>query len=103
MARYRDIANELRERITNGEFPVGTALPPIADLQAEYDVAGLNTIRQAQRLLANDGLVEPRQGVGVYVISLVPSPPATTLLGELKITRAALDRSIALLERAGEN
>jgi len=102
MARYREVADDLRRRIESGEFPIGSPLPPIAHLMEYYDVPGLNTIRQAQRLLADEGLLEPRHGSGVFVISTESRPPATTVLAELKASRAALDRAIALLERAGD-
>lgn len=36
-----------------------------------YDVPSLNTIRQAHRVLGDEGLVKPEQGRGVYVLSLV--------------------------------
>lgn len=102
MARWRDVADDLRRRIGAGEFGVGDQLPPIHQLQAEYDVPSLTTIRQAQQLLAAEGLLEPRRGVGVFVAATSAPPAAATLLSRLKDARAALDRVIAELERAGE-
>ncbi len=58
----------MHHRITAGEFSPGQQLPSIAALQEHYDVPGLNTIRQAQQLLVDDGLVETRQGVGAFVL-----------------------------------
>jgi DNA-binding transcriptional regulator YhcF (GntR family) len=69
MSRYTDIADALRTRIQSGEFPVGSQLPSIAALQDEYNVRGLNTIRAAQQLLSEEGMVETRQGVGAFVVS----------------------------------
>lgn len=69
MARYTEIADSLRTRIQSGEFPVGSQLPSIAALQDQYNVRGLNTIRAAQQLLSDEGMVETRQGVGAFVIS----------------------------------
>lgn len=102
VARYRDIADDLRRRIVAGEFPVDTPLPPITHLMEYYDVPALNTIRQAQRLLADEGLLEPRHGSGVFVVSTEPRPQMTTMLAELKAARAALDRAIGLLAHAGD-
>jgi len=59
MARYHEVAASLRERIQAGEFPIGSRLPPISRLQGEYDVSGLNTIREAQQRLVKEGLLEP--------------------------------------------
>ena len=103
MARYRDIAEDLRRRIAGGEFSPGQQLPSIAALQEHYDVPGLNTIRQAQQLLVDDGLVETRQGVGAFVLRTEPEPRAVDVLTELRFARTALSRAIAALERAEIN
>ena len=100
MARYREIAEELRRRIASGEFSPGQQLPTISALQEHYDVPGLNTIRQAQQLLVDDGLVETRQGVGVFVLRTDPKPRVVDVLAELRQARAALTRAITALERA---
>ncbi|MFI6031651.1 GntR family transcriptional regulator [Amycolatopsis magusensis] len=72
MSRYREIADVLRGRIEHGEYPVGSRLPGIAALQKEFGVPGLNTIRGAQQVLIEEGMLEARQGVGVFVISSTP-------------------------------
>jgi DNA-binding GntR family transcriptional regulator len=69
MAKYREIADDLRRKIQAGVYPVGSQLPTIAELQAEYGVPGLNTIRAAQQLLVDEGMIETRQGIGAFVIS----------------------------------
>lgn len=99
MARYREIYEDLRRRVISGENPVGERLPSIAELQERYDVPGLNTIRQALQLLADDGLVESRQGVGTFVLSHQPTPRQVDVLAELRAARTALNRAIAALER----
>lgn len=71
MAKYQEIADSLRTRIQSGEFSVGERLPSISSLQDEYGVPGLNTIRVAQQLLVDEGMLETRQGVGAFVISTV--------------------------------
>ena len=74
VARYRDIAQDLKTRIAAGEFAPGDQLPSIASLMQHYKVPGLNTIRQAQQLLVDDGLLETRQGVGSFVLRAARSP-----------------------------
>jgi DNA-binding GntR family transcriptional regulator len=103
VARYREIYQDLHARITSGEFGVGQQLPAVATLQEHYEVPGLNTIRQAQQLLVDDGLLETRQGVGAFVISVVPRPRETDVLAELYDARAALARAIVALERGREH
>ncbi|MFL6163569.1 MAG: GntR family transcriptional regulator [Jatrophihabitantaceae bacterium] len=88
-------------RIGAGEFGIGDRLPPIQQLQEHYGVPSLTTIRQAQQLLAAEGLLDRRRGVGVFVAATSAPPAAETLLSRLKDARAALDRAIAELERAG--
>ncbi|MDN5854878.1 MAG: GntR family transcriptional regulator, partial [Actinomycetia bacterium] len=64
MSRYREIADDLRERIQSGEFPVDSRLPGIIALQERYDVRGLNTIRAAQQALVQEGILRTERGVG---------------------------------------
>ncbi|GAB3866302.1 hypothetical protein GCM10029963_79420 [Micromonospora andamanensis] len=98
--RYQEIANDLRRRLAAGEWPVGTTLPGISDLQEEYDVSGLNTIRQAQRVLADEGLLNPVQGRGTFVTAL-PGPPGdpATLKQALDELRVALAQTQTALTR----
>jgi DNA-binding FadR family transcriptional regulator len=65
-----------------------------------YKVPGLNTIRQAQQLLVDDGLVETRQGVGPFVLRAEPLPRPVDVLAELRAARSAVNRAIDALEKA---
>lgn len=65
-SRYRAIAADLTEKIRSGRYRPGDALPSQRGLSAEYGVT-LMTLRQALRLLSDDGLVVQRQGRGTYV------------------------------------
>ncbi len=93
MSKHVDIANALRERIRAGEFPVGTMLPGISDLQAEYDAA-LNTIRAAQGVLRDEGVLRITQGVGAEVIA-VPAGNERQLIATI---RTALNQLEATLD-----
>lgn len=92
--RYQEVADDLRRRLASGEWPVGTSLPGISELQEEYDVAGLNTIRQAQRLLADEGLLNPVQGRGTFVTALPAAP------GDAAALKRALDELRTTLAQA---
>jgi GntR family transcriptional regulator len=65
-ARYRQVANELRNAIKRGEFPPGSALPSQPDLARRY---GLNqtSINRAIALLRAEGLVRVEHGRGAFV------------------------------------
>ncbi|MEW2389629.1 FCD domain-containing protein [Streptomyces venezuelae] len=64
-------AGRLRGQITDGTWPVGTKLPGETTLAQELGV-GRSTVREALRALAGAGLVQPRQGSGVFVIATQP-------------------------------
>lgn len=59
---------QLRERISTGEWPVGTRIPAEPAL-VELLGVGRNTVREAVQSLVHSGLVERRQGSGTYVLS----------------------------------
>lgn len=61
-------ADHLREQITEGHWPVGTRIPGETTLARTLGV-GRSTIREAVRTLATLGLLQSRQGAGVFVIA----------------------------------
>ncbi|TQL01285.1 FadR/GntR family transcriptional regulator [Cellulomonas sp. SLBN-39] len=64
-----DVAVEaLRARISSGEWPVGSRIPPEPAL-VELLGVGRNTVREAVQSLVHAGLLERRQGSGTYVLS----------------------------------
>lgn len=65
-ARYRQVADDLRDAISRGTYPSGTALPSQPTLAREY---GLNqtSISRAIALLEAEGLVRTEHGRGSYV------------------------------------
>ncbi|GCE76331.1 FadR/GntR family transcriptional regulator [Cellulomonas biazotea] len=58
----------LRSRISAGEWPVGSRIPPEPALVDLLGV-GRNTVREAVQSLVHAGLLERRQGSGTYVLS----------------------------------
>jgi DNA-binding FadR family transcriptional regulator len=70
-------AAQLREQVTGGAWPVGTRLPGEVALAEELGV-GRSTVREAIRALAGEGLLQPRQGSGVYVVATSPRPDLAT-------------------------
>ncbi|WP_433473063.1 FadR/GntR family transcriptional regulator [Spirillospora sp. CA-142024] len=64
-------AQRLRDQIAGGAWPVGTKLPGETTLARELGV-GRSTVREALRALAGAGLVQARQGAGVFVIATEP-------------------------------
>src|SRR3954449_6257021 len=58
----------LRAQITTGEWPVGSRIPTEPELVEQLGVAR-NTVREAVRALAHNGLLDIRQGSGTYVVA----------------------------------
>jgi GntR family transcriptional repressor for pyruvate dehydrogenase complex len=60
------VAQELLKKIEDGEFGPGTRLPTEPVLSEQFGVSR-TVVREAISRLKNEGVVEPRQGSGVYV------------------------------------
>ena len=65
---YIQMYNLLRIDIENGVYSPGERLPSEVELEAKYNTSRI-TIRKAISLLANDGYVSVRQGLGTIVAS----------------------------------
>jgi len=69
MTKYESVANDLVDRISNGEFNETKKLPTEDQLVEEYKVSK-NTIRNAIRVLMKSGLVYLIQGSGIFIREL---------------------------------
>jgi len=87
---YRQIADQIRTLIRNGEFTPGSRLPPERDLARELGVSR-PTVREALIALEVEGLVDVRIGSGIYVRAM-PSADARgaadALAGPFELLRA---------------
>ncbi|MEM7774674.1 MAG: GntR family transcriptional regulator [Pseudomonadota bacterium] len=63
---YHQVAEIFRQRIADGEWRQGEKLPSLDALIAELGVARV-TVREAIKLLRNDGLLKPERGRGTVV------------------------------------
>ena len=70
---YRKIALAIAAAISDGRYSPGDKLPSERELAEEFRVSR-PTIRDAMIALEFQGLVEARQGSGVYVTAAVPVP-----------------------------
>ena len=66
--RYHQIAQSLRERMTEGRLAPGARLDNQRRLAQEFGVT-LMTLRQALEVLERDGLIARRHGLGTFVAS----------------------------------
>jgi DNA-binding GntR family transcriptional regulator len=70
-SRYRDIAGRLQKEIRLGHTDVGQLLPTETELMARYG-ASRQTVREALRILMDQGLIVRRAGLGSVVIAAEP-------------------------------
>lgn len=78
----QQIAEQVRGAMLSGDLPAGQRLPSENELADEYHVSR-PTIREAMRLLAADGLVQPRRGAAGGTFTSLPAPEAVAAsLGE---------------------
>lgn len=61
------MAGEIRQRILSGDLAVGAQLPNELQLAEQYGVSRA-VVREAIRILAQEGLVEVRRGLGTFAI-----------------------------------
>ncbi|MGW4705771.1 FadR/GntR family transcriptional regulator, partial [Streptomyces sp. NPDC004285] len=92
-------AERLREQIVGGQWPVGTKLPGETTLARELGV-GRSTVREALRALAGAGLVQPRQGAGVFVIATRPAEDWPARLRRAAVTDVYEVRMLVEVEAA---
>jgi len=66
------VVDALRKRIGEGEFGPGEKLPTESQLTTHFGVSR-TVVREAIAALAADGMVQPRQGAGVFVMAQASS------------------------------
>jgi GntR family transcriptional regulator len=76
---YRQLAQDLRARIDDGEFSVADQMPTEARLSADYRTSRI-TVRHALALLEQEGLVHREQGRGSFI------RPRTIAVGPRRLT-----------------
>lgn len=70
---YKQVTDDLRERIRSGELPAGARLQSLAELSGHYGVSR-DVAREAIGVLRAEGLIETRQGSGTFVRAFARIP-----------------------------
>lgn len=108
--KYRRLAEELRQQITDGDLGPGDRLPSHAELRARYGVTQ-PTVERAYALLEQDGLIDrfERRGVFVRGTHRASSPGAPiamadsrTIVAIARPDQSFFDRCVELLFRHAE-
>lgn len=63
---YQQLADQLATQLLDGSPPEGEALPSVRNLASHYLINPL-TVSRALQALVDNGLVESRRGLGMYV------------------------------------
>lgn len=95
---YKQIADHLRTVIARGQLREGDQLPSEAQLMEHYGVARM-TIRNALRLLQDEGLVTSEHGRGSYVRS---RPPVRRLASDRFAQRHRKEGKAAFVAEAAQ-
>lgn len=86
------VGESLRAAIASGQYSPGDKLPSEVELTETHGVSR-TVVREAVAALRSDGLVEVRQGAGIYVLSQdAPAPSGR------KIDRARVSSDLEVLE-----
>lgn len=63
---WRQIRQEIQAKIDSGIWKPGDKLPTTKELAEQYETSGV-TVRKAVDILIEAGVLEGRQGIGVFV------------------------------------
>lgn len=66
MTKWQDIADELRQAISRGDYPPGSLIPKEPELMAAFGT-GRDPVRRAVAQLTAEGILEPRRRRGTIV------------------------------------
>ena len=64
---YRQLRDLVAERIMDGSFPEGEAVPSVRQVASDYQINHL-TVGKAYQELVDAGLLEKRRGLGMFVV-----------------------------------
>ena len=68
---YKQLKARVVAMLLDGSLPIGAALPSVRQLAAEYQLNPI-TVSRAYQELADEGLIDKRRGVGMFVSDAGP-------------------------------
>lgn len=77
MSKYKDIAEDIRNKIKNQEYTYGQKLPYEYILCMSYQ-CNKETMKKALDILVKEGLIIRRRGAGTFVKDFDPSIESST-------------------------
>jgi DNA-binding GntR family transcriptional regulator len=64
--KWRQVADIIRARISDGTYPPGSRVPSVVQLTAEFGIAAV-TAQKVMRALRDEGVIRTELGMGSYV------------------------------------
>jgi GntR family transcriptional regulator len=95
---YRQLHDRLVELIVDGALPEGSPLPSIREISAEHRINHI-TVAKAVQLLVDEGFVEKRVGLGMFVAQ--GGPAALTDAEKQKFLRQEWPHIVKKIQRLG--
>ena len=97
LALYRQIADQIKDRICDGRLPAGARLPTVRQMAADAGVTRL-TVQNAYGELQGDGWIEATVGRGTFVSSTAGMHPELSEFGR-DVTPDAVIQDIVQLDQ----
>lgn len=91
MTLFEKISDELSEKIRNGNYSAGEALPNETDLQKQYSVSR-TTVRKAIDNLVDENMVIRKKGVGLFVAPSISNQNILEMTGVMKSENIQIDK-----------
>ncbi|WP_010525901.1 GntR family transcriptional regulator [Nesterenkonia sp. F] len=89
-AEYVHLYRQMRSKIGTGQWVVGQQVPSLAELKREFGGPSATTIRNAQQMLVDEGMLRIERGRGAFVTAREPSG-AIDIAAVLEQARAHLE------------
>lgn len=83
---YVQLARIIRDRAIGGAYELGAKVPSENDLVGEFGV-NRETARAAYRLLAEEGMILSRRGLGTFLVALPPRRELVVAGGDVVAAR----------------
>lgn len=92
------VAEDIRQRVRDGEYEVGAKLPPLRELRQAYGVAEV-TVHNAIRELQREGVLVSSAGRGTYVNAIPEGRESADDVDQLRRDVATLSSRVERLEK----
>lgn len=95
---YVRLSSTLRSKIVDGEWKIGDQIPTVIQLSELYDVSKI-TVREAIKILTEEGLLEAGRGRGTFVIGKPQNAHINPIFEPQRQQKADKTLTIEVLDR----